>query len=251
MGAVEEASDSRLFFGVFSMTNATVWIESALGSPELTIVAVPAAFLLGALGAVASCCTLPAIGAIAGYSASSGKTDRNENFIAAMAFLAGTFLALIIAGVVAGCIGRMPAGVLGRYWKLVAGIASILFGASSLKLLPFRLPGISIPKRTGARGPLSAITFGLLVGGATTACSVTCNPLLAVFLGLSVLKGHALWGVVVLGAFAFGYGLPLAAALAGLSAGVSTLGGRKISVIVTSTGGIILVGLGLYFLATF
>jgi len=224
------------------------WVERVLSASEATFVAVPAALLLGISGALASCCTLPALGAVAGYSAAHGDNGRKGLFIAPLAFFAGTSLALIAAGIVAGYAGQVSAGVMGRHWKMLAGLASVLFGATALKLVPFRIPAIPIPAGRIAGG---AAAFGLIVGGATTACAITCNPVLAVFLGMTFLKGKVLWGALVLGAFAVGYSLPLAALIAGISAGKSAMGSKWIPGIVEKAGGLILIALGFYLLATF
>jgi cytochrome c biogenesis protein CcdA len=230
------------------IAGSTNWLDSVVASPEFTMAALPAAFVLGVLGVVASCCTLPALGAVAGYSAANDAKGERAALTASVAFLAGTFIALVAAGLVAGLAGQAAAGGLGRYWKLFAGLGSLFFGAAALDILPFRMPSIRVPGMAGSAGPA---VFGLLVGGATTACSVTCNPAIAVFLGVSILKGKALWGAAVLAAFAAGYSLPLAAVLAGISLGKTAIGQERISRVAGWVGGLILVVLGIYFLATF
>lgn len=232
------------------MSEVPEWMESLLASPELSVATLPAAFLIGALAAMSSSCTLPILGAVTGYSAAHSTTSRRETVITSMAFMVGTFGALVVVGAIAGFAGQVP-GVMGRYWKLFAGIVSILFGAAALGLLRFKIPAIAIPARPAVRGPAGAAIFGSLVGGATTACTVTCNPSLAGLLGLTVLKGKVLWGAAVLGAFAVGYSLPLAAVLAGLSFGKSRIARRRIAGALGMGGGVVLMALGFYFLATF
>ena len=229
------------------------WFEAALASPEFTIVALPAAFVLGLLAALTSCCTYPAIGAIAGYSAAAGEGRRRDAVMAAVFFLLGTFLALVAMGVVAGLVSQALAGAIGRYWRIFAGLAALGFGLAALRLLPFPVPKFASPGKPGsAVGPgWDAAVFGFVVGGAATACSVTCTPLVAVALGVTVVKGRGLWGAVLLAVFAAGHALPLAAALLGLSFGKSLVRAKGVVEGIRIGGGVLLVILGFYLLATF
>lgn len=233
------------------MNTATDWIEAALRSPEFTVAALPAAFVAGLFGAVASCCTLPALGAVAGFSASRGARGKRDGLGASLSFLAGSAAALVAAGLAAGFAGQAVAGLLGRQFKLFAGVVSVLFGTSALGLLPFRLPGIPLPTEPRSAGPWGAAAFGFAIGGASAACTVACNPALTVFLGLAVVGGRPLWGAAVLGTFAAGYSLPLAAILAGLNAGRSALGTDRLAAWIGRAGGAVLLALGFWFLATF
>jgi len=49
------------------------WIREALAAGALSPAILPAAFMLGILGAFSSCCTLPALGAVVGYAGTLGK----------------------------------------------------------------------------------------------------------------------------------------------------------------------------------
>ena len=94
------------------------------------------------------------------------------------------------------------------------------------------------------------MVFGLVVGGAATACSVGCNPLLAVPLGVAALQGRTVWGAAILAAFAIGFALPLAAMLVGFSWGKSALKAKKATAAARIMGGVVLIGVGFYFLVT-
>ncbi len=103
--------------------------------------ALPLAFLLGLVSAIASaCCTLPAMGVLVAYSGTRQDTNRRAALASAAWFLVGTTLALIILGFVAGLIGQTAQAFLGQYWKLFAGVVAVLFGLATLKMLPFKLP---------------------------------------------------------------------------------------------------------------
>jgi cytochrome c biogenesis protein CcdA len=226
------------------------WIEQALGSSELSLVALPAAFFLGILSALGSCCNVAAVGAIAGYSGAREDAGRRGMIVASLSFMLGTIVALVALGAAAGFVSQAAGNALGSYWKVFAGVAAILFGLVALNLVPFKLPKVGSPDRPARSGTAGAAVFGLVVGGAAAACSVSCNPVLAVALGVAVLQGRTLWGAVILGVFAFAYSLPLAAILLGLSFGKSALKAKKAAAAARIAGGVLLLGVGFYLLGT-
>ena len=216
--------------------------------------ALPLAFLLGLVSAVASaCCTLPAMSMLVAYSGTRERTDRRAAFVSAVWFLIGTTLALIILGFVAGLIGQTAQAFLGRYWKLFAGAAAVLFGLATLKLLPFSLPSLTRkdgePSASG--GKMGAALGGLFLGGGVAACSLPCNPGIFIVIGASVLMGRILWGMVLMAAFAIGFSLPLAAILLGVSLGKASIKAQKADTAIRTVAGILLVAAGLYLLASF
>ena len=109
------------------------WARTVLEQVELRPVALPLAFVLGLASAVASaCCTLPLLGAIVGYSGTREDRDRRAKFLAALFFMLGTTIALVILGAVAGFIGQKAQAVMGKHWKLFAGLGAS-FGKSAIK----------------------------------------------------------------------------------------------------------------------
>jgi len=200
------------------------WIQHALSADRLGLAVLPAAFLLGALGAVSSCCTAPVIGAVAGYAGSLGERPaRRELSLVGLFFVIGAMIALALLGAVTSFVGGVAGASLGRYWRFAAGLVIVFFGLSSLRLLPFRIPKIESPALTPGRGVAGAVTFGLAVGGATTACTMSCNPLLPAAVGAAMLQGAPLLGALTLAAFALGYSLPLGAGLIGIGLGLGQL----------------------------
>jgi cytochrome c biogenesis protein CcdA len=187
----------------------------------------PAALLLGVIASVTSCCNLPVIGAIAGYSGSlAQERKRRDLLISGVFFMIGTILALAALGAVSGFIGSAAGSTLGTWWQLIAGLILVFFGLTSLDFLPFKL---SLPKlvgQTANRGRLSAMVYGLALGGGATACTVSCSPVLPVVLAYSALQGGTFWGALVLAVFAVGYSVPLAVGLIGLGLGMSQPGAR-------------------------
>jgi len=229
-------------------------VTDALQAASMGPAALPLAFLLGLVSAVASaCCTLPAMGMLVAYSGTRENTNRRTAFTSAIWFLIGTTLALVILGFVAGFVGQTAQAFLGRYWKVFAGAVAVLLGLATLKLLP-----ISLPKRiqkdgapSTSSGKMGAALGGLFLGGGVAACSLPCNPGIFIVIGASVLLGRMVWGMVLMAAFAVGFSLPLSAILFGVSFGKASIKAQKADAAIRAVAGVLLVGAGLYLLASF
>ena len=90
-----------------------------------------------------------------------------------------------------------------------------------------------------------------MLGGGVAACSLPCTPGIFIVLGASVLMGQIVWGMVLMAAFAFGFSLPLAAILFGVSFGKASMRAEKADVAIRTVAGVALSAAGLYLLATF
>lgn len=228
------------------------WIQHTLAADNVGIAALPAAFLFGVLGSVTSCCTLPVIGAVAGYAGGLGeRRRRRELFFVGVFFSLGTILSLAILGAVAGFVGQAAGASLGKYWRFAAGLLLVLFGLIAVGLLQLRVPRLNLKSRAESRGIVGALGYGLALGGATTACSFGCNPLLPVAMGAAVLQGATALGAVMLAVFAVGYSLPLAVGLVGVGFGVGRLGRLTKWMIPAARigGGMVMIGVGFFLLA--
>jgi len=151
--------------------------------------ALPLAFLLGLVSAIASaCCTLPVLGAIVGYSGTREQSDRRTSLFTALFFMLGSVVALLVLGGVAGFVGQVAQTSLGKYWSIFAGLMAIGFGLATLNLLPFKLP--QRETRSGERptGLMQAALVGLIMGGAVSVFSLCCNPGIFIVLGVAVLQ---------------------------------------------------------------
>ena len=228
------------------------WVTDTLQAASMGPAALPLAFLLGLVSAAASaCCTLPAMGMLVAYSGSRETVDRRAAFTSAVWFLVGTTLALIILGLIAGLVGQAAQTFLGRYWRLFAGVVAVVLGLATLKLLPLKLPQGLQNAPSAAHGKLGAALGGLFLGGGVAACSLPCNPGIFIVLGAAVLQGHTLWGMVLMACFAIGFSLPLAAILFGVSFGKASIKAQRADTVIRTVAGALLVGAGLYLLATF
>ena len=228
------------------------WIRHALVADNAGLAVLPAAFLFGVLGSVSSCCTLPVIGAVAGYAGGLGeRKSRRELLLVAAFFSLGTILSLAVLGAVAGFVGHVAGASLGKYWRFAAGLMMVVFGLVAVGLLQLRIPAPRRLARAPGRGVAGALVYGLALGGATTACSFGCNPLLPMAMGAAVLKGATVLGAAMLALFAVGYSLPLAAGLVGIGLGVGGL--RRITERVMPAarigGGALMLVVGFYLLA--
>lgn len=229
-------------------------ITNALQSASMGPAAVPLAFLLGLVSAVASaCCTLPAMGMLVAYSGTREDANRRTAFASAISFMIGTTLALIVLGFVAGFVGQTAQALLGRYWKLFAGVIAVVLGLAALKLLPVKLPQFTRKAEAGTavHGMLGTVVVGLLLGGGVAAASLPCNPGIFIVIGASVLMGHILWGMVLMAAFGVGFSLLLGAILLGVSLGKSAIKLQKAEAAIRVAAGVLLVCAGFYLLATF
>ena len=229
------------------------WIHQVLSNEHATITALIAVFLMGMISVVTCGCNFAILGVVAGYSGASSATDKSKTvWLRGIAFLLGGIISMATIGALFGYASSLISTSFGNYWKIAAGLIAILFGLYSMNLLPFKLPCLSIKKDHTSQGIIAAIFFGLAIGGLSTALNSCCNPIFPVILAASFVKGSAVWGLMMLTAFAIGYGLPLAAAIIGFGLGLGKIS-KTLSVVgtvVTYIGGITLLALGFYFLIT-
>jgi len=165
----------------------------------------------------------------------------------------GTTLALIVLGLVAGVVGQAAQVLLGRYWRLFAGMIAVTLGLAALKLFPLQLPQLvrKPEARSTVTGMLGTVMVGLLMGGGVAAASLPCNPGIFIVIGASVLMGHVLWGMVLMAAFGVGFSLPLGAILFGVAFGKASIKAQKAEAAIRVVAGVLLVCAGFYLLATF
>lgn len=231
------------------LLSASNWARQVLESAGTSPGALPLAFLLGAVSALASaCCALPVFGAIVGYGGTRTEVDRRSRLVAAGLFMAGVVLALFVLGSVAALVGQAAQTVLGRYWKAFAGIVAIIAGLGTLGFIPFRLPRGLDTTHSPRRGLIGALAAGLIMGGAVSVLSLGCNPAIFIIVGVAVIQGYTLWMFGVLVAYAVGFSLPLTALMMGASFGAAAIHATKLASIVRIVAGVVLIGAGFYFL---
>ena len=216
--------------------------------------AIPLAFALGLLSAVASaCCALPVLGLVVGYAGTRPDRGFRARLVSAGVFVLGAALALVILGAVAAAIGQAAQSALGSYWKLAAGAIAIVMGLGSLGALPFHTPDMSrkVSATAAKSGWLGTLAFGLVGGGAVSVCSLACNPGIFIILGAALLQGFTLWMAGILTAYALGFALPLGALMLGVSLAAAAVKFKGLEALVCKAAGLLLIAAGFYFLSTF
>lgn len=227
------------------------WVRQALESPEFGAWALPAALVLGLVAAVGSCCNVAMLAAVAGYAGSREGLRRRDVALTCACFLVGTVVALALVGALIGQLGQAVGQSLGRWGAVFAGLVTILFGLAALKLLPFRVPELGLPKSWRPEGAVGSAVFGLAAGASSASCAVACSgPLVPIVLTLAMLRGHGLWGAAILAMFAVGYSVPLTALMLGVSWGRLTGAAAKATGPIRVVAGVVLLGAGFWLLAT-
>ncbi|UCD83487.1 MAG: hypothetical protein JSU92_09265 [Deltaproteobacteria bacterium] len=230
------------------------WINNVLTTPDLSLVMLPAILLLGVLSSVASCCNIAVIGALSGYAGTKGNKEYRDILFVTISFMLGTILALVVIGAVIGYAGQVAGESLGHYGKVLAGLVSVFFGLMALNLIPLdkmKLPTFNQLSQKYPRGILGTVIFGFALGGASLSCSVSCcAPAFMVILGVASLQGQWVKSALLMGIYAVGYSMPLAAVLLGVSFGRWALSASKAMPAVRGIAGALLLVVGFYFLAT-
>ena len=126
-------------------TGCLIGCHIAFGTSGNAFTRIPASFT--------SCCTVPVIGAIAGYSGSLGGDGRKKAiWISALAFFIGTVVSLSLVGALTGLVSKAVIAGIGNYWKIAAGILTIFFGLSTLNWLPFKMPSVKFTTKEFGTG---------------------------------------------------------------------------------------------------
>ena len=157
--------------------------------------------------------------------------------------LAMTFTVL---GLISGLLGRMF-GDVGGFWKYLVAAVCLVMG---LQLLGAFALDLRLPRMFNVRkeGRLGAFLLGLLFGVVSTPCAV---PILAVLLAYVASEGNPVFGGLLLFVYALGHsGLVL---IAGTSMGAAkglleSKGLRKAHAVFQKAAGVLIIGVGLYFL---
>lgn len=229
------------------------WINNILNSETAGITVLIAVFLMGLISVFTCGCNYSIIGVVAGYSGTMGSAGRTKGVIRnGIFFLAGLVLSMSLIGGIIGYASELISISFGNYWKIAAGLVSIFFGLFSMDLLPFKMPVISVKQKNNKGNIITAILFGLTIGGLTLACSSCCNPVFPIIVAVSFVKGSTLWGVLMLFAYSLGYGITFTLILIGIGFGFgkASKSFERFGKVMKYAGGIAMIILGFYFLLT-
>jgi cytochrome c-type biogenesis protein len=212
-------------------------------SPWLAVVAV----FLGGVTTALNPCVLAMIPLLMGVVAGNKETTTvRRSLVYSLFFVLGLAITFTGLGLISALMGRMFGNV-GLFWKyLVAGVCLVM-GLHLLGLLKWNLPvpaGLTVKRR----GNLGAFLLGLLFGVVSTPCAV---PILAVLLAFVAEKGNVLYGGFLLFVYALGHSALVLVAGTSVGAAKSLLeskGLRTAHGVLQKAAGILIVGIGLYFL---
>ncbi len=230
------------------------WIHQVLNSSQAGFTVLIAVLMLGIISVFTCACNFSIIGIVVGYSGSIGSTGRTKTVLMnGLFFLLGMIIAMSVIGGIIGYASQLINTSFGNYWKIAAGLVSIFFGFFSMDLLPFKIKGITIKPVNSKSGLLSSLIFGISIGGLTLACSSCCNPVFPIVLAISFVKSSFIWGILLMLAYALGYGITLTAIIIAIGLGFGKTSSRfsKFGTVIKFAGGITMIAVGFYLLITF
>ncbi|MBD3286582.1 cytochrome c biogenesis protein CcdA [candidate division WOR-3 bacterium] len=218
--------------------NVEQWINNA---PLLAFVGV---FIGGVISSLSPCvlALIPlSIGYVGGYAEGSTK----KAIIYSLMFVLGLTITFVVLGGIAAYVGGMF-GLQGKVWYFILAGAAFLVGLNLVGLLKFELPWLKKIKvrKTGLWG---ALLFGLVFGIASSPCAA---PILALILAFAATTKNVVYGMGLLLTYSIGHWILIFAA--GVSTAfaqklISSEKTEKVNRIVKLVAGILLFGVGLYF----
>jgi len=207
------------------------------------------AFILVFLGGIVTSlgpCNIATIPLIVGYVGGSHDLTRARSFSLSLAFAIGLALTFMLLGVVAALIGGLIGAATKWWYYLVAGVCFII-GLNMLGVLKLNLPMAfgGLRERIGLKGLPGALALGLVSGLVASQCA---TPVLVAILTYVMAKGALLYGAALLFVYALGRGVPvvLAGTFTGALKNFQKMG--RWSEVIEKASGVIVIGVGLYFL---
>ncbi len=209
----------------------------------------PVTFIIVYIGGVLtsiSPCILTMVPVIVGYI--GGYSDENNSkfrgFLTSLAFVLGMSLTFALFGVIAVLLGRVF-GQVGKAWYYILSAIAIIMGLHLLGVINIRFPSLNItPLKKG--GLFQAFLIGLTFGLVMSPCA---TPVLAVIITYVAATKNVFYGSGLLFVYGLGHGLPLILAGTFTAAVKQMARFHKFSQYVTIASGVMLIFLGLYFLA--
>jgi cytochrome c biogenesis protein CcdA len=173
-------------------------------------------------------------------------TNAKRSLIFSLFFVLGLAVTFTALGLVSALLGRMF-GDVGGFWKYLVAAVCLVMGLHLLGLIKWNF-GFSTGVRIKKRGTLGSFLLGLLFGVISTPCAV---PILAVLLAFVAEKGNVVYGGFLLFVYALGHSALIL--VAGTSVGAAkglleSKGLRKAHGVIQKIAGVLIIGIGLYFL---
>ena len=208
-----------------------------------------AGYLLVFLGGVITSlgpCNVATIPLIVGYVGGSHDLSRRRAFVLSLSFAVGLAITFMLLGVVAALVGGLIGGTSRAWFYLVAGVC-VVIGLQMLGVIHLTIPTWfgGLRERIGLKGAPGALALGLVSGLVASQCA---TPVLAAILTYVMVQGALLYGAVLLFVYALGRGVPvvLAGTFTGAVKHLQSLG--RWSNFIERASGVIMLGVGLYFI---
>jgi len=212
-------------------------------SPWLAVVAV----FFGGVTTALNPCVLAMIPLLMSVIAGNKETTTvRRSLIFSLFFVFGLAVTFTALGLISGLMGRMF-GDVGRFWKYAVAGVCLLMGLHLIGAFHWSLP-VPSGMRVKKQGFIGAFLLGLLFGVVSTPCAV---PILAVLLAFVAEKGNVLYGGFLLFVYALGHSVLVLIAGTSVGAAKSLLeskGLRKAHAVIQKAAGVLIIGIGLYFL---
>jgi cytochrome c-type biogenesis protein len=207
------------------------------------------AFVLVFLGGVVTSlgpCNIATIPLIVGYVGGSHNLTRFRSFALSLAFAVGMALTFMLLGLVAALVGGLI-GTTMRWWYYLVATICFIIGLNILGVLRFNLSMAfgGLRERIGLKGIPGALALGLVSGLVASQCA---TPVLAAILTYVMAKGAIVYGAALLFVYALGRGVPvvLAGTFTGVLKSFQKMG--RWSDVIEKVSGVIVIGVGFYFL---
>jgi cytochrome c-type biogenesis protein len=205
-------------------------------------------FLWGMISVLLSPCHLASIPLVVAYVGGQEQLVKGRQAIGyAVLFSVGLFLTIFLIGVICTLLGRML-GDVGPYWTMAVGLILIWVAFDMLGLAQCSIPGGLLAKLK-IKGAGGAFVLGLAYGVLSGSCTF---GFIAPILAIITVQQQVLTGVLFILLFAVGHCLPIAVA------GSSTATVKRLLAISSFSrasawfrkgAGVLIAGLGIYFLA--
>jgi cytochrome c-type biogenesis protein len=192
-------------------------------------------------------CNIAMIPLLVGYVGGTATPTRGRAFALSLGFAVGLATTFMILGVIAALLGSAFTGLQGWGYYLVA-IVCFALALNILGALEITIPGgaARLRERIGWRGLPGALALGLVSGLVASQCATPV--LLAILTYVMVQQAAIGYGAALLFVYALGRGVPIV--LAGTFTGALKRlrqAGRWSSALETASG-VIMMGVGFYFL---
>lgn len=205
-------------------------------------------YLLVFLGGVATSlgpCNMATIPLIVGYVGGSHDVSRRRAFVLSTTFAVGLAITFMLLGVIAAAVGGLIGGT-SRIWFYVVAAVCVAIGLQMLGVIHLSMPTwfAGARERVGLRGVPGALALGLVSGLVASQCA---TPVLAAILTYVMAEGALAYGAALLLVYALGRGVPVV--LAGTFTGVvkRLQAARSWTGAIERASGVIMIGVGLYF----